>query len=177
MFAHYLPYLQVERLTDLTLEQYCAENIFKPLGMKDTTFRLLNHPHIADNLIKMSSRKKDGTLESADTIYPLDPKTDMGGSNLYTSAPDYLELLKSLLRNDGRVLRPETVNEMFDYRLPDSLAFTKFKTENAKDYLGGLATEGMTVDHCLVGLVNNEDSKGGRKAGSVTWAGATRCFW
>lgn len=101
---------------------------------------------------------------------------DMGGSNLYTSAPDFLKLLKSLLRNDGRVLRPETVNSMFDYRLPNSTAFMKFK-ENAKEYLGGLADNTMTVDHCLAGLVNNEDLIGGRKAGSVGWSGATRCYW
>jgi hypothetical protein len=145
--------------------------------MASTTYRLLNHPQVAANLMKMISRTKDGTLESTESIYPFDPKQDMGGSNLYTSAPDYLKLLKSLLRNDGRVLRPETVNEMFDYRLPDSPLFTKFKKETMTEYLGSLADDGMTVDHCLAGLVNNEDSLGGRKAGSVAWSGATRCFW
>lgn len=145
--------------------------------MKNTTYRLLNHPHVAANLLKMTSRKKDGILENIDSIYPVDPKVDMGGSNLYTSAPDFLELLKSLLRSDGRVLRPETVDTMFGYRLPDSAEFTKFRTETAKEYLGGMAGDSMTVNHCLAGLVNDEDLIGGRKAGSVTWSGATRCYW
>ena len=153
------------------------ENIFKPLAMKSTTYRLLNHPRVAANLLKMTTRKKDGTIENVDSIHPVNPKEDMGGSSLYTSAPDFLELLKSLLRSNGRVLQPETVNAMFDHRLPDSAAFTKFKTENAKDFLGGLADDGTTVDHCLAGLVNNKDLKGARKAGSVTWSGATRCYW
>jgi len=51
----------------------------------------------------------------------------MGGSNLYTSAPDFLKLLASLLRKDGKLLRPQTVDIMFDHRLPDFEVFTKFK--------------------------------------------------
>jgi CubicO group peptidase (beta-lactamase class C family) len=161
----------------LTLEQYCEENIFKPLGMKNTSYRLLDHPHIAANLLKMTSRKIDGTLEQADSFYPVNPDVDMGGSNLYTSAPDFLELLKSLLCNDGRVLRPETADAMFGYRLPDSPVFAKFGKENAKYHLGQLAPNGATVGHCLAGLINNEDLIGGRKAESITWSGATRCYW
>jgi hypothetical protein len=145
--------------------------------MKNTTYRLLNHPHVASSLLKMTGRKKDGSIENIDSIYPINPKVDMGGASLYTSAPDFLQLLKSLLRNDGRLLNSDTTAAMFDYRLPESTTFTKFKTAEIKDHLGVFCEDGLTVDHCLAGLVNNEDLKGGRRAGSVTWAGATRCYW
>jgi hypothetical protein len=146
--------------------------------MNSTTFRLLNHPHIAANLMKMTSRTRIGTLENVESIYPVDPEVDLGGSNLYTSAPDFLALLKSLLCNDGQVLRRETTNLMFDSRLPNTPAFTKFKTDgDAKYHYGGLMVEGMTVDYCFAGLVNNSDLPGGRKSGSITWSGATGCFW
>jgi CubicO group peptidase (beta-lactamase class C family) len=171
--------LQVERVTHMTLEEYCQENIFKPLGMTSTTFRLLNHPHVAANLMKMHSRDKDGKVEEAQSIYPVDPKVDLGGSNLYSSGPDFIKFLASLTLNDGKLLRPDTTDIMFNYRLPDTEEFKKFKTdeEDIKDSFGDMASEGMRLDHCLAGQVVMSDLIGGRKAGSVNWSGATRCFW
>lgn len=163
----------------MTLEQYCQENIFKPLGMTHTTYRLLDNPHVAANLIQMTSRGPDGTVQPVESVYPINPKVDMGGSNLYTSGTDFLKLLSSLLRNDGKLLRPETTDLMFDYRLPKTETFRRFRTnpEHRKDNFGDLAPVGMEVDHCLAGIVNQGDLLGGRKAGSITWQGATRCYW
>jgi CubicO group peptidase (beta-lactamase class C family) len=163
----------------MSLEEYCQHNIFKSLGMASTTFRLLNHPHVAANLMKMNSRNKDGQVEETQSIYPVDPKMDLGGSNLYTSGPDFIKFLTSLMRNDGKLLRAETTDIMFDYRLPETEEFKKFKMDeyDIKDSFGEMAPEGMQVDHCLAGQVVLSDLKGGRKAGSVNWSGATRCFW
>jgi hypothetical protein len=154
--------------------------------MTSTTYRLLKHPHAAANLVKMTPCNKDGIVERTDSIYPVDPKVDLGGSNLYTSGPDFLKLLTSLLCNDGKLLCSETVNVMLDYRLPETEEFNNFRTdpelveEHFDDMmLEGMKVdqEGMKVDQCLAGLVNMQDLKGGRKAGSITWSGATRCFW
>ena len=163
----------------MTLEEYCQENIFEPLGMNSTTFRLLNHPHAASNLMKMQARNKEGKVEQAESIYPIDPKIDMGGSNLYTSAPDFMKLLTSLMRNDGELLRPESADIMFNYRLPDMESFNSFKrdAEEIQWLFGDTAPDGLQVDHCLAGMVVLDGLKGGRKAGSVSWGGATCCFW
>lgn len=163
----------------MTLERYCQQNIFKPLGMVSTTYRPLDHPHVIANLMKIHARNKDGKVEETTSIYPLDPKIELGGSNLYTSAPDFIKLLTSLTRNDGKLLRPETADVMFDYRLPDTDEFMKFKTdeEDIRDSFGDMTPKGMRVDHCLAGQVVMSDLTGGRKAGSVSWSGATRCFW
>jgi CubicO group peptidase (beta-lactamase class C family) len=162
----------------MTLEEYCQQNIFNPLGMASTTFRLLNHPHVASNLMKMHARNKDGKVEEVESIYPIDPKIDMGGSNLYTSGPDFVKFLSGLL-SGGTLLHPETADIMFNYRLPDTDNFKTFKrdAEEIKDFFGEMAPEGMQVDHCLGGMVVMDDLKGGRKADSVNWAGATRCYW
>ena len=98
----------------------------------------------------------------------------MGGSNLYTSASDFIVLLKSLLRNDGKLLKPETVDLMLDSRLKDN---SVFKTEKAKEFFEGSVEEGMELDHCLAGLVNLKEMGTGRKVGGVSWSGATRCYW
>jgi CubicO group peptidase (beta-lactamase class C family) len=161
----------------MTLEDYCQKNIFAPLGMTSTTYRLLKHPHIAANLMKMHARNKEGKVEEVDSIYPVDPKTDMGGSNLYTSGHDFIRFLTALLNNT--LLRPETADLMFNYRLPDTEEFRKFKSdeEEVKDSFGDMAPEGMEIDHCLAGLVVMGDLKGGRRKGSVSWQGASRCYW
>jgi hypothetical protein len=124
--------------------------------------------------MQIVSRNKGGTLENFDSIYPLDPAVDMGGSGLYTSAPDFIAFLKSLLRNDGRLLKPETLDLMFNSRLPDN---SVLKTKKAKDFFEGMVDEGMELDHCLAGLVNLKEMKTGRKEGGIAWSGATRCYW
>ncbi len=82
--------------------------------MKSTTFRPADRPHVLENLMEMSFRHKDGTIKNEASIYPLAPTVELGGSGLYTSAPDYLAFLTSLLRNDAKVLKPETVDLMFN---------------------------------------------------------------
>ncbi|KAH7310296.1 beta-lactamase [Rhexocercosporidium sp. MPI-PUGE-AT-0058] len=168
----------VETLTHQTLESYCRQNIFTPLHMTSTTFRLLHptHPHIQQNLLSMTSRTPSGTLTNVPSLYPLNPVHDMGGSNLYSSAPDFLALLKSLLKNDGVVLKRETVDEMFDARLVDKGVLG---TEKARGFLEGMVQveREKEWDHCLAGLVNEGVLGTGRRGGGVTWQGATKCFW
>lgn len=165
---------QVERLTDTTLERYCQKHIFQPLNMNHTTFRLLNHPKILENLLPLTSRRPDGTIIDVPTFYPVDPAVDLGGSNLYTSAPDFITFHTSLLRNDEKLLKQETMNEMFNWRLPDAGIF---RTEQVKGFFEGMVEEGAELDHCLTGLVNVTPLKTGRKGGSVAWHGGTRCYW
>jgi hypothetical protein len=98
----------------------------------------------------------------------------MGGSNLYSSAPDYLSLLHSLLLNDGKILNPTSVDILFNSRLPDNKVLA---TPKAEEFFEGMVEEGEVIDHCLAGLVNLSPLETGRKEGSVSWGGATRCFW
>jgi hypothetical protein len=119
--------------------------------MKNSTFRPGNHPHVAKNLMALSWPNKDGTIKNIPSIYPLNPAIDLGGAGLYTSAPDFMALLTSLLRNDGKILRPETLDTMFEWRVPDE---TIFKSEKVKGWFEDFVEEGMELDHCLCDVVN-----------------------
>lgn len=90
----------------------------------------------------MTTRAPDGTVQLAESIYPIHPKVDMGGSNLYSSGTDFVKLLSSLLRNDGIVLRPQTTDLMFDYRLPKNRGISTVP-DKFQDNFGGLAPVGM----------------------------------
>jgi hypothetical protein len=142
--------------------------------MKSTTFRPADHPHISENLMEMAFRHKDGTIKNEASIYAIAPTIELGGSGLYTSAPDYLIFLTSLLRNGGKVLKPETVDLMFNYRVPDKEIM---KSEKVMEFFENPAEPDMAYDHCLCGLVNLKQESTGRKVGSVRWGGATKSFW
>ncbi|KAN0099370.1 beta-lactamase/transpeptidase-like protein [Hyaloscypha variabilis] len=167
----------IERLTHQSLESYCQANIFGPLSMKSTTFRPADHPHVLENLMPMAWRNQDGTIKNEASIYPLAPNVELGGSGLYTCAPDYLAFLTSLLRNDGKVLKPETVDLMFNYRIPDESIMKSEKVKGFFDWGAHPDDVGTEYDHCLCGLVNLKDMKTGKKAGSVRWGGGTKSFW
>lgn len=106
-------------------------------------------------------------------IYPVNPRVDLGGSNLYSSVPDFMKLLVSLLKNDGNVLEADTVDLMFDtcFSAPTFLAAPKIK-----EFFDGMTEEGIIYDHCSADLVNTGKMKSGRREGNITWQGATKCF-
>jgi CubicO group peptidase (beta-lactamase class C family) len=106
----------VERATgSARLGDYMSEHIWKLLDMKSTTLRLKERPDLAHRLSGITARAPISELVANP---PMDvpvknPRDEEGGAGVYTTAPDYLKLLTSLLRHDGKLLKSETVPEMY----------------------------------------------------------------
>jgi Beta-lactamase len=64
------------------LNVYLRENIFQPLGMKDTDFVI--GPDQKKRLVTVHSRKADGGLDPIEFGVPQQPEFFMGGGGLYS---------------------------------------------------------------------------------------------
>lgn len=110
----------VERVyNNQRLGAYMKQHILDPLGMTSSTFHPLNEGDgaLKERLVQRPMRdpgsgKLIGDLSG---LHPLldDREDDFGGSGLYSCAEDYVEVVKSLLLNDGRLLGRETVEMLF----------------------------------------------------------------
>jgi CubicO group peptidase (beta-lactamase class C family) len=111
----------VEAVSGKGLNVYLRENIFKPLGMKDTDFTI--GPDQKTRLVTVHARKEDGGLDPIEFGVPQEPEFFMGGGGLYGTARDYLAFLQMLMRggefNGARLLRPETVAQMAKNNIGD----------------------------------------------------------
>ena len=106
----------VEVISGQTLDTFCRERIFEPLGMTDTGFYV---PEVnRDRLASMYTRTRDGGLRKRPSENTLGPVTRYfsGGAGLITSAADYLRFGQMLLNGgelDGvRILSRKTVELM-----------------------------------------------------------------
>jgi hypothetical protein len=83
-------------------------------------------------------------------------------------------------QNDGDLLRPETVDQMFLPHLADSTHLMRMHTY-ATPLQPGLAVhipKATRVDYGLGGLLNLEDiTRTGRRAGGLRWGGIPNLFW
>lgn len=110
----------VEVVSGQPYDQFLAENIFKPLGMKDTGYHVSSEqaPRLA-----VSYKPGDNGLEPQDNTQHLTkPKLIQGGSGLISSMDDYLRFARMLLNGgelDGvRLLSAESIKEMARDQLP-----------------------------------------------------------
>ena len=98
----------IEEITGTTLDSYLVENVFAPLGMGDTTFRLRDDQR--ERLMPIHHRTADGGLDVDDELeLPHQPPMSCGGHGSYGTLGDYSRFLRMLLRGgelDGeRILR------------------------------------------------------------------------
>ena len=104
----------VEAVSGQRLDRYFEQNIFGPLGMRDTSFKL--SPSQQSRLASVHQRGADGTLAPIEFGLPQEPEFLMGGGGLYSTAGDYLRFAQMIMRdgalNGAAVLRPETVAQM-----------------------------------------------------------------
>ncbi len=169
--------LVVEAVSGQDLEAVCAEKIFGPLGMSDTTFR----PTAAQfaRMQTVHARRPDGALVPS-PLPPAQPEYLSAGSGASGTAGDYLRFLRALLRDgelDGeRVLAPETVRMAFTDHLrgePIPKVMRSAMPELTNDVPGWPVAQGWGLGFHLV----LEDLPAMRRAGTGDWAGLANCFF
>ncbi|EXJ76831.1 beta-lactamase [Capronia epimyces CBS 606.96] len=167
----------VERVNGgIRLGEYMKKHIWSPLGMSSTGFRLAEDEGIRSRLCATSARSPTGTLVSAEPFPQQNPKEDRGGGGLYSSPNDYIKVLLSLLKNDGTLLKPETVKTMFTPQLSDDQQLlAKVTPLEGAMYRGGVDSKAWNFG--LGGILNMEDVDGVCKKGSMSWSGLPNLFW
>lgn len=161
----------------ICLGEYMKQHIFDPLEMTSTGFRPGENEKIRENLSATTLRTPKGELKVGKSFPTGNPKDDLGGGGLYSSATDYIKVLISILRNDGKLLKRETVDLMFTPQLPDP----KYLEAVANDPKTGVfyrsGVDGQRWNYGLGGLLNMEDAEGVCRKGTMSWAGLPNLFW
>jgi len=153
----------IEVLTGKTLGEYLKENIFDPLGMKDTGFFV---PAGKQDRIATLYHINEG-MKPDDRDYPSSkPEFESGGGGLFSTVPDYSRFAQMLLHGgtlDGvRILGRKTVDLISaDHLTPEQRKGDSWDTQRGYGY--GL---GVRV------LTNPELGGHNGSAGEWGWDGA-----
>jgi methyl acetate hydrolase len=169
----------VEVVSGQTLEQYFQTNIFKPLGMQDTSFIVPAEKF--DRLVSTWRRQSDGTLKEDPRNLPAPPKFFNGGGGLSSTAGDYVRFMQMILRRGqgpGKepLLRPKTVEAMANNQIGE-LGAGRLKTFRPNTSSDVDLHPGATDKWGFGFLINTTAYEGGRSAGSLAWAGIENTFY
>ncbi|KAK3117900.1 hypothetical protein LTR53_000313 [Teratosphaeriaceae sp. CCFEE 6253] len=169
----------VEVVTGSTLDEY-FKKLFEPLGVTTITFWPDKNPDLKDRVLGLVVRTPNGDLvpNTAPTLNT--GSTDcFGGHGGFASMPDYLKVQHSILANDGKLLKPETVEMMFQPQLsaPSQRDLMAFMASPMGAYVIGEWKAGLELDWGLGGILLMQDDEGRRKKGTLSWGGMTNPFW
>src|SRR5262245_20003026 len=170
----------VEAASGKRLGVYLQQNLFAPLGMTSTAFKIT--PSMRERLAKVHQRgENDAFTPQMDLEIPQEPEFEMGGGGLYATAGDYVRFVRLILNRgkaDGnQVLKPETVelmsrNNMGDARVTLLKTAAPELSNDAEFFPGMPKTWGLSLQ------INTEKAPTGRPGGGLMWAGlANTYFW
>lgn len=127
--AHDVQAYLVEYFSGMPFDKYCIEQIFKPLGMKDTVIGIPSNYASRFTTVYGPDKKGDGIvpIEKSDETseYAYYTKHPFGGTSLSSTARDYFKFGQMLLNGgelDGvRILGKKTVELMTINHLPKEI--------------------------------------------------------
>ena len=160
------------------LDRYFNDHITGPLGMSDTGFSLTEEQRARQASLHV--RDANGKLLPYPLEKPNVPRVPSGGGGIYSTAPDYLILLQALLNGgslrETSILRPETVALMAENQI-GNLKAGILKTTNPALSNDVDLFPGVQLRWGLGHMINIDPVSGGRKAGSLTWAGLLNTYY
>jgi CubicO group peptidase (beta-lactamase class C family) len=169
----------VEAASGKKLDMYLRENIFAPLGMNDTHFKITDS--MRQRLVSMHARGEDGALAPMPFELEQNPEFHMGGGGLYSTAADYIRFTQMILNkgrgNSNQVLKPETIalmgqNNIGELTMGKMTTALPVYTNDVDLYPDIVKKWGLSF------LINTAKTAEGRSAGSLAWAGlANTYFW
>ena len=166
----------VEAVSGERLDKYFLKHILGPLGMANTGFFL--SPSQRSRQAQVYRRQPDGRL--IPEPFEKQVASISGGGGLYSTAVDYLTLIRMLLQggqlNGVRLLREETVALMSRNQIGD-LEAGVLKTTNRVlsddvDFFPHIRLR-WSLGH----MINMDPGPHGRSASSLTWAGLFNTYY
>jgi methyl acetate hydrolase len=168
----------VEAVSGKRLDVYLRDNLFTPLGMSDTSFKITDSQR--KRLVGMHARGADGSLAAIPFELEQEPEFHMGGGGLYSTAFDYIKFTQMILnRGKGggnQVLKAETValmsqNNMGDLNVTKMISAAPPYTNDVDLYPDQAKKWGLSF------LINTAKTAEGRSAGSLAWAGLANTYY
>jgi methyl acetate hydrolase len=173
--------LIVEKITGTSLESYYQEHIFRPLGMKDTSFAV---PTDKQGRVPPVSRRVDGKLvqQPPATLPSTAPSPSRGDGGLYSTAQDYGLFIRMFLNGgklgSARILSERSVKLMGENHIGPVVVDTQAIGNPAlsKAFPLGAGHDKFGLGFQIAS--KSEDAKTYRSAGSLSWAGIYNTeFW
>ncbi|RJE17837.1 Transesterase LovD [Aspergillus sclerotialis] len=172
----------VERVTGRTLGAYMQERIFDPLGIDDAQFYPVTREELRSRLVDLNPADPDCTGRAvlggeSDTNKRC--LGDFGGQGLFMSGTSYVKILHSLLANDRRLLKPATVDDMFQHHLsPEATAAYQTALTGPLGPHFRLGTDLNTKSgYGMSGMLTLQDIDGWYGERTLTWGGGLTLTW
>jgi CubicO group peptidase (beta-lactamase class C family) len=170
--------LVLEAAGGQALDDLLGEQVFGPLGMRDTTFRPTDGQR--SRCVPVHVRDDSGGWITTDIDWDRKPDRWSGGHGLYSTPRDFLRFQQMLLGGgalgDARILDRASVDEAFTGRLAGVRIPAVLSTTDpawSSDFLIG---PGSTWGWGM--RLSTGDRPGGRAAGSGSWTGVfNTSFW
>jgi CubicO group peptidase (beta-lactamase class C family) len=159
----------IEVASGMALDRFLEEQVFRPLGMRDTGFRI--RPDMRGRLVTVYTRSADGTIQELGedalmAMFEPDARFLWGSGGLLSTPDDYLRFTQMLLNGGSlggvRILRPETVALMTSRSVPLELGPASSSSLRDPTYSHGL---GVAVK------VDTAGATGPGPAGIFRWSG------
>lgn len=172
----------IERVTGGSLLEYMQRRLFDPLGINDVQFYPVTREDLRERLVDLNPDDPDAigraVLGGGGEQNPRG-RGEFGGHGLFMSGADYVKVLRSLLANDGKLLKPATVGDMFQHQLtPEATASHQAALAGP---VGIFFRVGVDVEtktgHGLGGLLTLEDVDGWYGERTLTWGGGLTLAW
>jgi len=168
----------VEAVSGKRLDAYLRDNLFAPLGMSDTGFKITDN--MRKRLVGMHARGEDGQLAAIPFELEQEPEFHMGGGGLYSTAGDYIKFTQMILNkgrgNGNQVLKAETVatmgqNHIGDLHMGKLTTAAPMYTNDVDLYPEQVKKWGLSF------MINTAKTAEGRSAGSLAWAGLANTYY
>lgn len=189
----------VERVTDMSLNDYFQKHIFEPMGIHH--INMFPTAEMKKDLAYLNARDSDGklTLNANGHLNrrplvltkPEDIKAtfNAGGAGCFARPAEYCQIIAMLL-NDGthsktgaQILKPETVKEMFTNQIKDMPDFGRQHIDPPKRLLSNPLPElypqppEQAQGWGLTFFLHVHPGPTGRSGSTGWWAGLPNLFW
>lgn len=172
----------IERVTGGTLGEHVQQSICDPLGINSAQFYPVTREDLRPRLVDLNPQDPDAyarAVVGGSSDVQRRSQGDFGGHGLFMTAEDYVKILHSLLANDGKLLKPSTVDDMFQDHLNQETN-AGYQAARASP-MGVFFRLGIDLEtqtgHGLGGVVTLEDVDGWYGEGTMTWGGGLSLAW
>ncbi|KAK7429820.1 hypothetical protein QQZ08_003665 [Neonectria magnoliae] len=172
----------VERVTGHSLGEHVQQRICEPLGITAAQFHPVTREDLRARLVDLNPDDPDGlgrAVLGGSADMNKRNRGEFGGHGLFMPGADYVKVLHSLLANDGKLLKPATVDDMFQHHLtPEATAGHRAALASPMGAFFRVGTElGTEMGYGLGGLLTLQDVDGWYGERTLTWGGGLTLTW